>query len=52
MRRYALATRLGLYRPAVEALRELCSVGLCEETKEAWEALGLKTEAKSCNCGA
>lgn len=49
--RYALATRLAVYRPAVERLRGVCPVGLCEETRDVWDALGLDAEAKSCNCG-
>jgi len=49
--RYPLDARLALYRPAVEALRDVCPIGLCEETPDVWKALGLDTEAKSCNCG-
>jgi spore photoproduct lyase len=49
--RYPLAVRLGLYRPAVEALRDICPVGLCEETPDVWAALGLDADAKPCNCG-
>jgi DNA repair photolyase len=49
--RYPLAARLELYRPAVEALKDLCPIGLCEETRDVWDALGLDAEARSCNCG-
>jgi spore photoproduct lyase len=49
--RYPLRQRLALYRSAVRKLRGLCPLGLCEETPDVWRALGLDTEAKSCNCG-
>ena len=49
--RYPLDMRLAMYRPAVEALRDVCPVGLCEETPDVWNALGLDTKAKRCNCG-
>jgi len=49
--RYPKETRLKLYRQAIKILGGLCPVGLCEETKDIWDALGLNTEAKSCNCG-
>lgn len=49
--RYPKDERIELYRPAVEALADVCSIGLCEETPDIWNALGLDTEAKSCNCG-
>jgi DNA repair photolyase len=49
--RYPLDVRLALYRPAVKALRPVSPIGLCEETPDVWNALGLDTEAKSCNCG-
>jgi DNA repair photolyase len=49
--RYPLAVRLALYRPAVETLRDVCPLGLCEETRDVWDALALDAEAKSCNCG-
>lgn len=49
--RYPLDMRLAMYRPAVEALRGVCPIGLCEETPDVWNALGLDTKAKSCNCG-
>jgi DNA repair photolyase len=52
MARYPFDQRLGLYRPAVEALSGVCPLGLCEETPDMWEALGLDKDAKSCNCGA
>jgi len=49
--RYPKDQRLALYRQAVEALRDTCPLGLCEETPDIWDALGLDKEAKSCNCG-
>lgn len=49
--RYPLATRLELYRPAVQALSGICPIGLCEETRDVWDALGLDAEARCCNCG-
>jgi len=49
--RYPREQRLALYRQAVDALAGLCPIGLCEETPDVWEALGLDTAAKSCNCG-
>lgn len=49
--RYPREQRLALYRQAVEAFRGLCPIGLCEETPDVWDALGLDKEAKSCNCG-
>ncbi|NLW50843.1 MAG: hypothetical protein GXY85_08400 [Candidatus Brocadiaceae bacterium] len=50
--RYPLEVRLGLYRPAVEALADVCPVGLCEETEGVWATLGLDPDAGNCNCGA
>jgi spore photoproduct lyase len=50
--RYPLALRLALYRPAVEALSATCSVGLCEETPDVWDALGLDRVGQTCNCNA
>ncbi len=49
--RYPKEQRLDLYRPAIEALRDICPLGLCEETPDIWDALGLDKDAKSCNCG-
>ncbi len=49
--RYPLRTRLALYGGAVRKLRSVCPLGLCEETPEVWNALGLDTAAKTCNCG-
>ena len=49
--RYPLAKRLALYRQATRVLKPLCPMGLCEETPDVWDALGLDTTAKSCNCG-
>jgi DNA repair photolyase len=50
--RYPRESRLKLYRSAQRILGKICPMGLCEETKDIWDALGLDTEAKSCNCGA
>jgi spore photoproduct lyase len=49
--RYPREQRLALYRQAIEALRGTCPIGLCEETPDIWDALGLDKAAKSCNCG-
>jgi len=49
--RYPKERRLALYRQATEQLRGVCPIGLCEETPDIWDALGLDTAAKSCNCG-
>ncbi|MBM4031304.1 MAG: hypothetical protein FJ291_05905 [Planctomycetes bacterium] len=49
--RYPREQRLALYRQAIEALRDTCPIGLCEETPDIWDALGLDKAAKSCNCG-
>jgi DNA repair photolyase len=49
--RYPRRQRLEMYKPAIQALRNICPIGLCEETPDVWEALGLNTEEKSCNCG-
>lgn len=50
--RYPRELRMALYRPAVEALRGVCPVGLCEETPDVWAELGLPTDVPACNCGA
>ena len=50
MRRYPLEERIAMYRPAMNRLKKVCGVALCEETPEAWDALGLDKEAKRCNC--
>jgi spore photoproduct lyase len=49
--RYPLRQRLAAYRPAVERLRDVCDVALCEETEDVWLALGLDVDRKACNCG-
>lgn len=51
MARYPKEVRIAVYRPAVEALLPVSSVGLCEETEEIWKAVGLDSTLKSCNCG-
>lgn len=48
--RYRWETRLALYRPAVERLRPLGPVALCEEPAEMWDDLGLDRERILCNC--
>jgi spore photoproduct lyase len=48
--RYPEDVRLALYRPAVERLRGVCGVGLCEERPHVWAALGLDPAARGCNC--
>ena len=49
--RYPLPARLALYSPAVQALKHCCPIGLCEETRDVWDRLGLDADARSCNCG-
>ncbi|OGV74162.1 MAG: hypothetical protein A3K19_21045 [Lentisphaerae bacterium RIFOXYB12_FULL_65_16] len=49
--RYPRDVRLALYRQAVEAFSGVCPIGLCEETRDVWDALGLDADARSCNCG-
>ncbi|MCC8189747.1 MAG: radical SAM protein [Planctomycetes bacterium] len=48
--RYPLQERLAMYRPAVERLRDVTSLGLCEETEDVWRELGLDYINKTCNC--
>lgn len=48
--RYPKSARVALYRQAIAALSGVCSIGLCEETSDIWEAVGLDTTEKSCNC--
>jgi spore photoproduct lyase len=48
--RYPVATRLALYAPVADRLRDVCSLGLCEETPEVWDALGFDRANASCNC--
>lgn len=48
--RYAWDTRLALYRPAVERLRPIGPVALCEEPVEMWDLLDLDRERILCNC--
>jgi hypothetical protein len=49
--RYVLPVRLAMYRAAIDGLGGVCPVGLCEETRDVWDSLGLDAEAKCCNCG-
>jgi len=48
--RYPREQRLAMYRAAIEALGSGIEVGLCEETPDIWNELGLNTEGKCCNC--
>ena len=48
--RYPREQRLALYRDVIDVLGKGISIGLCEETPDIWNALGLDTEGKSCNC--
>ena len=48
--RYPLGVRLALYREALEGLADTCSTGLCEETPDVWDALGLDRKIPLCNC--
>lgn len=48
--RYPLDTRLAMYRRVVERLKDVTSLGLCEETEDVWRALGLDCDNKTCNC--
>ena len=49
--RYPFAERLAMYRSVTNVLRNICPIGLCEESAEMWDALGLDKDARSCNCG-
>ena len=48
--RYPLDERLEMYGRAVDKLRGVSSIGLCEETEDVWRALGLDADGKTCNC--
>lgn len=48
--RYGRAMRQAMYARAVDALRDVTSIGLCEESPEVWEALGLDRAHETCNC--
>lgn len=48
--RYPLPLRLTYYRKAIKALKDICPIALCEEHKTVWDALGLDTDGKRCNC--
>jgi len=48
--RYPRATRVALYRQAVEAIRDASPLALCEEPEDVWRELGLDVEGKRCNC--
>jgi len=49
--RYPMAQRLEIYRSAVDVLGSVCPIGLCEETRDVWDALGLDADSQCCNCG-
>lgn len=49
--RYPLEQRLCLYNQAVEQLRGICDLALCEEEPHVWDALELDKTAMPCNCG-
>lgn len=48
--RYPHAERIAMYKFVVDKLRDITSVGLCEETEDVWLELGLDAENKTCNC--
>ncbi len=48
--RYPLGARLDLYRAAIAGLGGACPIGLCEETRDVWEAAGLNPDVPACNC--
>lgn len=48
--RYPFDLRVAMYRQAVDVLKGRCEIGLCEEPLEAWIALGLNHQDKTCNC--
>lgn len=47
---HPFADRIRMYRGALDALANRVPVGLCEETEEAWTAVGLDPESNACNC--
>ncbi|MCD8139799.1 MAG: radical SAM protein [Planctomycetaceae bacterium] len=48
--RYPREVRMAMYGPVVERLRDVTSLGLCEETEDIWADLGLDYVNKTCNC--
>ncbi len=48
--RYPRAVRMAMYKQAVDGLKDITSIGLCEETEDVWLELGLDAENKTCNC--
>lgn len=48
--RYPFRKRRALYQPAVDAFKDICPIGMCEEQPAMWDALGLDKESKPCNC--
>lgn len=49
--RYPEQLRLSLYRQLTTVLAGRIPLGLCEETAEVWEALGLDSRVPCCSCG-
>ena len=48
--RYPYADRMTLYTQAADRLRDVTSLGLCEEMPDVWDALGFDRGNKTCNC--
>lgn len=48
--RYPMDIRLAMYRKAADRLRDVASLGMCEETEDVWDALGFDRVNKTCNC--
>jgi DNA repair photolyase len=48
--RYPLPLRLTYYRKAIRTLKDICPIALCEEPASVWDALGLDTAGRRCNC--
>ena len=49
--RIPLTDRMALYRPVAGILMGVCPIGLCEETRDVWDSLGLDADGRTCNCG-
>lgn len=48
--RYPLLERIALYRQAADQINGRIQVGLCEETREVWEAVAGDWKSSRCNC--
>jgi len=48
--RYPRERRVAMYREVIDVFGDRIELGLCEETPDVWNELGLNTEGKSCNC--